>query len=211
MAGAVLGGRRRSALSYTGVTMRLFVALPLADRAAQELAEVCGRLRPEAPGLRWSAPESWHITLQFLGSSRAEQLDCLTLRLAELGAAPVAVRLGNLGVFARAGVFLVEVERRPELEELQRRVVDATAQCGYAAEARPYHPHITLARAKGDGRRQLRRIQERQAGKPAASDSTGAGGFTPFTATEFLLYESHLGPGGSKYEVKARFALNGSA
>lgn len=170
---------------------------------------MCGRLRPEAPGLRWSAPESWHITLQFLGSSTVEQLDCLTLRLAELGAAPVAVRLGNLGVFARAGVFLVEVERTPELEKLQRRVVDATAQCGFAAEGRPYHPHITLARANGDGRRQLRRIQERQAGPPAVSGRRVEVRFTPFIATEVLLYESHLGPGGSKYEVKARFALNG--
>lgn len=189
--------------------MRLFVGIPLADRVSQELAALCGRLHADAPELRWSAPESWHITLQFLGSGSAGQLDCLTLRLAEVGSTPVPVRLGNLGIFDRAGIFLVAVERTPELQKLQQRVMQATAQCGFVAEERPYLPHITLARAKGDGRRQLRRVQERQAGKPAASDPTGAGGFTPFTATEFLLYESHLGPGGAKYEVKARFALNG--
>ena len=195
-----------SPLSYTDSTMRLFVGIPLANRIAQELAAICGRLRPDAPGLRWSAPESWHITLQFLGTGSAEQLDCLTRRLAEVGSAPVLVRLGSLSVFDRAGVFLVEVELTPELEKLQQRVVDATAQCGFVAEQRPYRPHITLARAKGEDRRQLRQIQARH-----SSAGLRAGGFTPFTAMEFLLYKSHLGPGGSKYEAKARFALSGPA
>lgn len=187
--------------------MRLFVGIPLADRATGELQALCARLRAEDDGLRWSAPESWHITLQFLGNAGAEQLDCLTLRLAEVGMAPVPVRVGNLGVFERAGVFLVEVDLTPELEELQRRVTGATARCGFAAEERAYQPHITLARTKGHGRHQLRRLKERQAGGPDAA----ANRFTPFTATEFLLYESHLGPGGSKYEARARFALTGPA
>jgi 2'-5' RNA ligase len=196
--------------------MRLFVGIPLADRVAQELAAICGRLRPDAPGLRWSALESWHITLQFLGNGNAEQLDCLTRRLAEVGSAPVPVLLGSLGIFDRAGVFLVEVELTPELRRLQQRVVDATALCGFVAEQRPYRPHITLARAKGDARQQLRQLQARQmrnsAGPRAGGhdpDRAGPPAFTPFTAMEFLLYESHLGPGGSKYEVKARFALSG--
>jgi 2'-5' RNA ligase len=201
-------GAAPPALPYTGVTMRLFVGIPLADPVRKELEALCTRLRAGGDHLRWSAPEAWHITLQFLGSAGAEQLDCLTLRLAQVNSPSFLVQLGNLGVFDRAGVFLVEVEPAPALEELQRRVAAATAQCGFAAEERPYHPHITLARAKGDGRRQLRRLKE-QAGKSAGSHPAAAGRFTPSTATEFLLYESHPGPGGSTYEVKARFALNG--
>ena len=188
--------------------MRLFVGIPLAASVIEQLEKISMRHRVEGDGLRWSTPESWHITLQFLGTGSAEQLDCLTRRLAEVGSAPVLVRLGSLSVFDRAGVFLVEVELTPELEKLQQRVVDATAQCGFVAEQRPYRPHITLARAKGEGRRQLRQIQAQQT---RSSAGPSAGGFTPFTAMEFLLYESHLGPGGSKYEAKARFALSGPA
>ena len=32
--------------------------------------------------------------------------------------------------------------------------------------------------------------------------------FSAFTANEFLLYESFPGPGGSRYEVRERFALS---
>lgn len=180
--------------------MRLFIGIPLADAVTAELTALCGRLRSEGDGLRWSAPESWHITLQFLGTATAEQFDCLAARLAEMHSSPVPARLGGIGIFERAGAFLAEVELTPELTALQKRVTEATAHCGFEAEDRPYHPHITLARSKGEsGRRQLKTLKTRAPSKP---------GFTGFTAREFLLYESHLGPGGSKYEVRARFAFS---
>lgn len=169
------------------------------DAVIAKLAATCDRLRLNAGGLRWSSAESWHITLQFLGNATAEQLACLAARLAEVRAAPLPVRLGGLGVFDRAGVFFAEVEVTPELAALQKRVIAATAQCGFQTEDRPYHPHITLARAKGDGgKRQLRGLKASAQGPPA---------FPPFLAHEFLLYESHLGAGGSKYEVRARFSM----
>lgn len=150
-------------------------------------------------GLRWAAPESWHITLQFLGNATAEQFDCLKARLGQVRAAPVPVRLGSLGVFDRAGVFFVEVEAGASLVALQERVTAATAGCGFVAEARAYHPHITLARAKGEaGKCALKALKTRLQHQSK---------FTAFTANEFLLYESHLGPSGSQYEVRQRVRL----
>ena len=67
--------------------MRLFVGIALSDAVVHELKSVVARLRSnggpaerqtrESPsaGLRWTAPESWHITLQFLGNATPEQLD----------------------------------------------------------------------------------------------------------------------------------------
>ena len=185
--------------------MRLFVGIPLPDRVVAELTAVCGRLRSGNDGLRWSAPESWHITLQFLGSATAEQFDCLAVRLAEVRSGPVPVRLGGLDVFERAGVFVAEVELTPELVTLQKRVTAATAHCGFQAEDRPYHPHITLARTKGaGGRRQLKALWT----KPVKTQAQGRPAFSGFLAREFLLYESHLGADGSKYEVRLRMSLS---
>lgn len=179
--------------------MRLFVGIPLADAVVRELAAVVARLRREAGGLRWTAPESWHITLQFLGNATPQQFACLAARLGELRAAPLAVQLGELGCFDRAGVLFASVAVTPELVALQQCVTAATSRCGFVAEAKPFHPHITLARAKGTGRdRELRELMAGVGAQPA---------FTHFTAREFLLYESHLGPGGARYEVKARFGL----
>lgn len=123
--------------------MRLFIGIPLPAAVEAELLAVCRRLRSANDGLRWSAPESWHITLQFLGNSSPEQFDCLAARLADVRCGPVAVRLGGLGVFDRAGVLLLEVEPTPGLVALQQLVTARTARCGFAAEDRPYQPHIT--------------------------------------------------------------------
>lgn len=179
--------------------MRLFIGIPLADAARAEIAAMVAELSGGGDDLRWSAPEGWHITLQFLGSSDAKQLECLKARLSGVHSAAVPVRLGVLGSFENAGVVFVDVEVSPGLAALQQRVLAATAKCGFIPEDRPFHPHITLARAKG--RRRIRGVPARRTWRENPP------GFTPFEAQEFLLYESFPSEGGSRYEVRARFAL----
>jgi RNA 2',3'-cyclic 3'-phosphodiesterase len=179
--------------------MRLFVGIPLSKTVVDELNALCVRLRVKAGNLRWSASESWHITLQFLGTARPDQFACLTARLAEVHAPAFAVQLGVLGVFDRAGVFFADVVLTPELVALQQSIVGATEGCGFLPEARPFHPHITLARSKREDRgRPLRQLK---------ADVGAQSAFTSIAVREFLLYESHLSPAGSKYEVRARFPL----
>ena len=186
-----------NALNYP--CMRLFVGIPLAAAVLDELAAVAARLRSKEDGLRWAAPESCHITLQFLGNTTPEQYQCLVARLDELRSPPVSIRLAELGFFDRAGIFYAEVALSPELISLQQRVVAATGLCGFVPEPRPYHPHITLARAKSQGRGQgLRALQPRIGRQPA---------FTRFSAEEFVLYESHLSRTGSIYEIRHCFSL----
>jgi RNA 2',3'-cyclic 3'-phosphodiesterase len=179
--------------------MRLFVGIPLSKTVVDELNSLCVRLRAKAGNLRWSAPESWHITLQFLGAAGRDEYACLIARLAEVRAPAFAVQLGALGFFDRTGVFFADVVLTPELIALQQRVVGATEQCGFVPEARPFHPHITLARSKREDRgRPLGQLQADVSAQPK---------FTSSAVREFLLYESHLSPAGSTYEVRARFTL----
>jgi 2'-5' RNA ligase len=71
---------------------------------------------------------------------------------------------------------------------------------GLEIEERPYRAHITLARSRNrDGRKAiepLRRLAEQQRLS------------VRWEAKEFLLYESQLSPGGSRYVVRERFALS---
>ncbi len=182
--------------------MRLFIAIPLADSVVAELSRLTGRLRSNSAALRWPAPESWHITLQFLGNTNEEQYGCLIGRLAELHCPAVPIQLGEPSIFDRAGIFYAGVELTPQLVALERRVVAATALCGFEPESRPYRPHITLARAKAGNR--ARELCGLMASVPARIR------FSRFTALEFLLYESHLSPSGSTYEVRCRFPLVGA-
>ena len=122
--------------------MRLFIGIPMAEAVVLELASVRAQLERPSDGLRWSAPESWHITLQFLGNTRADQLDCLVAGLRAIVSPLVPVKLEGLGFFDRAGIFFAPVLLSPELIALQRQVVAATSPCGFLPETRPYNPHL---------------------------------------------------------------------
>jgi RNA 2',3'-cyclic 3'-phosphodiesterase len=189
--------------------MRLFIGIPLPDAVVRELSAVVGLLRKEGAvragwdKLRWTEPASWHITLQFLGSTAREQFECLKARLIEVRSDAPPVQLGELGCFDRVGVLYADVMITPELAALQQKVAAATSTCGFVAETRPFHPHITLARNagnRGPGHRgnKVGGLIIRAVTEPA---------FTPFTAREFVLYESHLRAGGAQYEIRQRFAL----
>jgi RNA 2',3'-cyclic 3'-phosphodiesterase len=181
------------------MSMRLFVGIPLAAGVVDELTRLTQRLRRADDGLRWPGPESWHITLQFLGSSDRDRYECVLARLHEIHRPPVPIQLEAPGFFDRAGIFFAGVHPSTELTSLERHVVAATTLCGFEPELRPYHPHITLARSKGrSGDEALRRLRTRLQTMPQ---------FTSFVAEEFLLYESKPTPTGSQYEVRERFPL----
>jgi 2'-5' RNA ligase len=180
--------------------MRLFAGIPLAPAVIEELSAISVRLRSNDDGLRWSAPESWHITLQFLGNTGQEQYDCTVARLGELRSPSVCIQLEGLDLFERAGVFFAGVRLTPELLSLQQRVTAATGLCGFIPETRPYHPHVTLARTKGKGRmRGLHDLKARIHRQPA---------FSGFVGQEFVLYESVTRPTGALYEVREPFRLD---
>jgi 2'-5' RNA ligase len=205
--------RERTALDAPQVplpgrrVLRLFIGIPLAAATASDLIAAAHHLRStanqhtESGSLRWSAPESWHITLQFLGSTTLQQYERVTARLRALHQPPVPIKLGAIGTFDRAGVLFVDVRVSPQLVALQQAVTAATAPCGFVPETRPYHPHITLARRKGKGGGEELRNLKLQIGRQPDVSS--------FTAESFLLYESIPTPEGSRYEVRERFSLHG--
>jgi len=183
----------------TETIMRLFIAIPLASQVVEALERLSRSLQSANDNLRWSSPETWHITLQFLGETSIEKFSCIVQSLHQITSPPVPIWLNETGFFDRAGVFFAGVSVSPELRYLERHVVAATARCGFVAEDRPYHPHVTLARAKGNDRvRTLRRLKTRV-------DENFQ--YPAFTAREFLLYESHLGSDGARHEVRKRFPL----
>jgi 2'-5' RNA ligase len=180
--------------------MRLFIGIPLAPGIANDLAAVVNRIRSKATdNLRWSAPESWHITLQFLGGATEQQYECVVAHLRGLRSSPLRIQLGALGTFDRAGVLFVDVQVTSQLLALQQSVTTATQPCGFAPEDRPYHPHITLARRKGRGGDRDFRNLKLQINPPPKLSS--------FSAESFVLYESSPSPEGSRYEIRERFPL----
>ncbi len=65
---------------------RCFVAAPIGDDLRVVLRDAVEgwRGRPDLHGLRWTEPESWHVTLAFLGSMAPADVEAASLRLDEL-------------------------------------------------------------------------------------------------------------------------------
>ncbi len=172
--------------------MRLFVAIPVDEATRRELEALAGRARRQGDGLRWTRPESWHITLAFLGQTAAERLAGLTERLRAVQGTAFRVEFGAPEILAQAGALVMSVRPSAELTALQHAVSAATEECGFKPEKRPYRPHLTLARPRRGERIRLR------------LNETAIHGFT---AREFVLFESFLEAGGARYEGRARFTL----
>ncbi len=152
-------------------------------------------------GLRWAAPEQWHVTLQFLGETDEARYCCVVERLREVRGQAVEIELAEPGFFERIGVFHVAVKATTSLIALHERVEQALTASGFEPEARAYAPHITLARRKGRGRSvDFERLKESVRSKLALR-------LPPAEAKEFLLYQSFTGPAGSRYGVRECFPL----
>ena len=135
--------------------VRSFVAIELPEELKQELVELVDRMRSSGQtGVRWVDPRGIHLTLKFLGDVAVEGLDDVTgaLREAVRGIPRFRLAVAGLGVFPnprRVRVAWVGVSGQVDvLEGLQQRVASALVPLGFAAEARAFTPHLTLARVR---------------------------------------------------------------
>lgn len=177
--------------------IRLFAGLALPPDCRETLARVQGGL----PGARWVPPENYHITLRFVGEMTEPDAEAIAASLDMLAHPPVTVRIAGLsfgGDSHRARTLWAEVERTPELAELQKRVeslIVASEAC--APETRRYRPHVTLARLSGVRPERLQTFLTEHA--LVACE--------PFVADAVVLYSSTLSPKGSTYVEEVRFPL----
>lgn len=182
--------------------MRLFLAAELPAPVRREL-EAWSSLARELPGWRFLDAASVHLTLRFLGEVSAERdLEARPVwREVVAGGRAVRLRLAGAGCFPPRGrprvlwAGIEELEPRTALHALARELEQAARELGFAAEPRPYQPHLTVARARREG----------EAARPAhALEGTAAG-----WVREVVLFESRLGPEGARYTALESFPLRG--
>lgn len=133
-------------------TLRAFVALELPAEARRAVLDQVQPLRPRLPGLRWTAAESLHLTLRFLGDeARPGQVERLAPALAEAAARCPAgpARLSGLGLFPERGaprVLWLGLALPRAFFDLQAACESGARAAGFEAERRPFAPHLTLGR-----------------------------------------------------------------
>jgi RNA 2',3'-cyclic 3'-phosphodiesterase len=196
--------------------MRIFVGIDLDPEVRARISRFLEGVESFAPEARWVRPESLHVTLKFIGEQKPEQVEAITNRLRRVDGGAFEIRFARYGYFPTAKaarVFWIGIHSGPQLAELASNVDAAVAELGIPREDRPYSPHLTLARG-GTGKRSgspKRRKDDSPNATFAALDqrlaAMGALDFDAMTAREFILYQSQLSPGGSKYTKLERFPL----
>lgn len=190
--------------------MRLFAGIDIEPAIRERISRFVEGVRNFAPDVRWVNPETFHVTLKFLGETN--KVDEIKRALTEVSGSPVTFGFRGTGYFPSsksARVFWVGMEADANLATLHNAVNAATQALGFEGDKGPYHPHLTLARA-GSGRpssmrgdrpnNKFQRLQEKLSALPQPE-------FGTMTAHEFFLYESKLSPRGAQYTRIDRYSL----
>lgn len=181
---------------------RAFVAVvppaPVLDALGTRVAE----LTPRAPQLRWLPRAQWHLTLQFLGPVADADGLAAAVRAAVREQPAFAVQLAGAGAFPsvrRGAVLWVGVRGDEALVRLAESVHAAMATLGHTPDDRPFHPHLTVARAS-----RPRSVVE-------LVESIGTQPIGPaWTVSDVAVVESDTRPTGAVHTVQDRLPL-GSA
>lgn len=204
--------------------LRLFVGLPLPEEYQRVLDELRRawqqRLRSK---LSWTRTGNWHVTLKFLGDTEEAQIGRIeeALRSVSWRAFTLQARGGGFfpppkgkGPLRPRVVWVGLGQGVAETVALAKAVETALVPLGIGAETRPFRAHLTLARVKfaasEDGA--VTHPVSGSAPGPAAGDGWAgllgellARDWPPCETGRFILWRSHLGPGGPVYEPLAEF------
>ena len=135
-------------------TIRTFLAIELSEALKKETYLFVETLRDRYQGFRFIEPQNWHLTLHFLGDIEPEKIEQLGSRLKEalVQINPFSVSLEGLGVFPnsqRPRILWIGVSGDiSELLTLKKQVDEVLQNMHFQIETRPFHPHITIARAR---------------------------------------------------------------
>lgn len=134
--------------------VRLFTALWPEPAARAQLAA----LRDAwcwPPSARMVSDDKLHATLHFIGAFPRAALADLGAGLAAVPLETIRLRAAGFEIF-RGGIAVALLDAEPALLALHDRVGEVLAGVGVPLEARPYRPHVTLARKAAGGRAPVR-------------------------------------------------------
>jgi 2'-5' RNA ligase len=198
----VSGGRRPRWPGADLPGRRIFYAVPIPPAAIAQIAEVVSAVRAEGvPGggrdVRWVRLDGLHLTLRFLGPTLDDRIEAATVALRSAAGRQAAfdISIGGGGTFppgSRPRALWLDVRSgADDLVGLAGAVDRALTDAGWALDAKPFRPHLTLARS--DGVPAGAAIGARLIAAAAELD-------VRFRAETAGLFESLTGGGPARYE-----------
>lgn len=189
---------------------RLFIALNIPAEVHASIERVQQRLRylAGANAMRWTRPEHFHLTLEFLGNVDAERIADLiaAFKGSCAGAGPLKLGLESAGCFPsfhKPSVAWLDVSGDVEaLKNLQRRIRDAVQAFAERVETRAFSPHLTIGRVKS-GAFQTARVF----GRALEIEAKKIGRIAEWETRAIHLMRSETHPAGAVYTGIAQAEL----
>ena len=180
--------------------VRSFIAIGLPDELKLKLSGLQAQLKTgELPRVKWVGPNGIHLTLKFLGDVSVNRLEDIiaAMEVAARQIAPFHLEVGELGVFPnlrRVQIVWVGMSGETDkLSQLHQRIETNLVPLGFAAESRPFTPHLTLGRVRD----QATPVERQRFGHMVASTTFGAS-FT-LEVNSISLMKSQLTREGAIY------------
>ena len=174
--------------------LRLFVALLLPGEAIARLAEWQERELAAAPEARVVTPGNLHVTVAFLGSTPASELDAIAAAVRTCGGESEPAVFEPLRYRETRSVGMIVLsDEAGRATRLAKRVFGALEGLGvYERERRAWLPHVTVVRFRK---------------RPRLSPPLPELGRVVSSETAVMI--SRLRPSGAQYEVLESVPLGG--
>lgn len=185
-------------------TLRAFLAVPLPPLLQRQIAALQKDLTRAMPGIRWTRPETVHLTLHFFGETPTDALEKIRASMLSVKLLEKAFQVDVLGLGAfpdrhRPRVVWLGLTPAEPLRALHQTCQTELAQAGFLTESRAFAPHLTIGRF---------RDRAPDLGDLLASQSECRLGALPIG--ELVLFESRLLPGGARHTPIFTVPLDGT-
>lgn len=188
--------------------VRAFLAVPPDPGWVASARSLVSRLRAASPEASWTRPESWHLTLRFLGEVPRERIAAFAAAMgpAVAGSSAMELRSADAVLFPARGparVLGVGFESDAGVDALvalAREAERCAREVGLEPEKRVWHPHVTLAR--------IRRSWPLAAVARFRAD-VAATTFPAWPVRRGVLYESRLAPEGAVHTPIEEWPVHG--
>jgi len=177
--------------------LRLFTGLSLTPSVQEYVVNIVEGLSRCVQGVRWIPSQNLHVTLKFLGWCLPGQVPMIIDVIKKASAyLPLKLEIGGVGGFPSQGsakVIWVGVDDpQGNVQKLSATIESGAEKCGFEREKRPYHPHITVGRAKNKTVRLPGQVLRSMAGTMILE------------VDDIVLYRSVLERTGAEYSVLER-------
>lgn len=192
-------------------SLRLFIAIELDENLKEKIGIVKERLEKILPQIRWTKPDTWHLTIKFLGETKKNKVDEIIKLCKNImdKHSPFTIILKDISAFPNLRmprVVFIDTEIPEELEKIYEKLENNLVDLGFKKEDRKFHPHLTLARIKDvkaflkGWEKTIEKIKE-----------LGREVHFKLEVKEIVLYQSILSSKGPTYIKIETFNLNDSS